>query len=77
MNPEQAVLGALIFLALVVGSNLVMFAIVRGASRGDARWLGNLFKGLVRPPGQKTEAMDELHRRVKKLSDEEKPDEQK
>lgn len=72
MNNEQALIGALIFLALVIGSNLILFAIVRSAARGDMRWLGALFKDLSKPPGQRTEAMDELRRRVKKLSDEEK-----
>jgi hypothetical protein len=68
MNIDRTLLAALLFIALVIGSNLVMYGIVRGFSRGDGHWLQALTKNLNKPLGHKDESMDELRRRVKKLS---------
>jgi hypothetical protein len=72
MNPENAPWAALLLLALVLGSNLIMVGIVRSFSRGDARWLQALMNNLGKPLEHKHAAMDELRRRVQDLSEEDK-----
>ena len=68
MNTERALLGALLFLAILIGSNLIMYGIVRGASKGDSRWLQALTRNLGKPLEHMNEAMDELHQRVQELT---------
>ena len=67
MSPERSLLGLLLLVALVVGSNLIMYGIARNLSRGDGRWLQALTKNLYKPPDHRDDAMDELRRRVKGL----------
>ncbi len=70
MESERIMLGALIFILLIVGSNLVMYAIARGAVKGgDSRWVSTLKNTLNKPfdnsPANKS--MDELRRQVDEL----------
>lgn len=76
MESNNAVIGALIFLVLILGANLVMYAIARGAARGgDSRWMSALKQGLSKPlDSQANRSMDELHQKMQELqkSDKEK-----
>lgn len=69
MESGNAVVGALIFLGLIIGANLVMYAIARGATRGGgSSWISSLKQGLSKPldsPANKS--MDELHLKIKEL----------
>lgn len=69
MESDQVILGALIFILIVVGSNALMYGIARGwARRGDSRWMSSLRDSLSKP--QRSEAnksMDELRKQVEEL----------
>ena len=69
MENERIMLGALIFFLLIVGSNLVMYGIVRGAARGrDSTWMSAIRKSLNKPlDGSTNKSMDELRKKVEEL----------
>lgn len=71
MQENTAVIGALIFIGLVVGANLVMYAIARGATRsGGGGLLDMLAKSLTANPSKKKDEMEELRRSVRELTGE-------
>jgi hypothetical protein len=69
MESNQAAIGLLIIILLIVGVNFVMYAIARGATRGgNSRWISALKDTLSKPsdtPANKS--MDELRKRVEEL----------
>lgn len=70
MESDRIVIGALLFILLVIGSNFVMYAIARGAAKGgDSRWMSALKNSLSKPlndsPANKS--MDELRKRMEEL----------
>jgi len=70
METDRLLIGALIFILIIVGSNFVMYAIARGAAKGgDSRWMSALKDSLGKPldnsPSNKS--MDELRRRMEEL----------
>ena len=69
MESNRVVLGALLFIAIVIGSNFVMFVIARNWAKGDPRWMSALKSSLSKPvtdsPANKS--MDELRRQVEEL----------
>ena len=69
MESNQAAIGLLIIILLIVGANFVMYAIARGATRcGNSRWMSALKDSLSKPmdtPANKS--MDELRKRVEEL----------
>ena len=69
MESNRVILGALLFIAIVIGSNVVMFVIARNWAKGDPRWMSALKSSISKPvtdsPANKS--MDELHRQVEKL----------
>jgi hypothetical protein len=68
MQESNVLIGALIFLLLVVGANLVMYAVVRGVVRGGGKgFLETFTRSLNTSPKSKDSPMDELHRRVGEL----------
>ena len=69
MDSGNAVIGALIFIALIIGANFVMYAIARGATRGgNSSWISSLKQGLSKPlDSQANRSMDELHEKVEDL----------
>jgi hypothetical protein len=69
MENERVLIGALIFILLVVGSNFVMYAIARGAAKGgDSRWMSALRDSLSKPmEGSANKSMDELRRKMEEL----------
>ena len=72
MDSGNAVIGALIFIGLIVGANFVMYAIARGAARGGgSNWMNALKQGLSKPlDSQSNKSMDELHRKMEELQQE-------
>lgn len=69
MESGNAVIGALIFIVLIIGANFVMYAIARGATKGgDSRWMSALKQGLSKPlDSQANKSMDELHQKMEEL----------
>lgn len=69
MESGNAVIGALIFILLIVGANIIMYAIARGATRdGNSSWISALKQGLSKPiDSQANKSMDELHQKLEEL----------
>ena len=69
MESNQAAIGLLIIILLIVGANFVMYAIARGATRGgNFRWMSALKDSLSKPMNTPAnQSMDELRKRVEEL----------
>jgi hypothetical protein len=74
MESGNAAVGALIFIALILGANFVMYGIARGwAKGGDSRWMSALKQGLSKPlDSQANRSMDELHQKMEELQKKDK-----
>jgi len=66
---NQAAIGLLIIILLIVGANFVMYAIARGATRGgNSRWMSAMKDSLSKPMNtEANKSMDELRKRVEEL----------
>jgi hypothetical protein len=69
MDSDKAVIGALIFIALIIGANLVMYAVARGwAKSGGSDWMSAFKQGLSKPlDSEANRSMDELHQKMEEL----------
>lgn len=69
MELNQAAIGLLIIILLIVGANFVMYAIARGATRGgNSRWFSAMKDSLSKPMNtEANKSMDELRKRVEEL----------
>ena len=69
MELSHAAVGLLIIIVLVIGANLMMYAIARGATRGgSSRWMSALKDSLSKPGNTpENQSMDELRKRVEEL----------
>ncbi len=69
MESGKAAIGLLIIILLVIGANLVMYAIARGAARGgNSNWISALKDSLSKPMNTSAnQSMDELRKRVEEL----------
>jgi len=69
METNQAAIGLLIIILLIVGANFVMYAIARGATRSEnSRWMSALKDSLSKPMDTPAnQSMDELRKRVEEL----------
>jgi len=76
MESNRILIGALIFIVLVVGSNFVMFVIARNwAKGGDSRWMSALKDTLSKPLDNKAnQSMDQLRQQVAQLEKQKKDD---
>lgn len=74
MESDRILIGALIFILIVIGSNVVMYAIARGWSRrGDSRWMSALRDSLSKPmQSQANKSMDELRKQIEELEQKKK-----
>jgi len=74
METDRAVIGALLFIVLIVGSNFVMYAIARGAAKGGkSHWMSALHDSFRKPTDNSSnQSMDELRKRVEELQKEKK-----
>jgi len=69
MEVDSPALGLLIIILLVLGANLIMYAIARGATRGgNSRWMSSLKDSLSKPMNTTTnKSMEELRKKVEEL----------
>ena len=69
MEIDSPAIGLLIIILLIVGANVVMYAIARGAARGgNSRWISSIKDSLSKPMDTpSTQSMDELRKRVEEL----------
>jgi hypothetical protein len=68
METNKAVIGALIFILLVVGANFIMYAIARGATRSSGKSFMEMFtQSLTASPKKKDDSMEELRRKIREL----------
>jgi uncharacterized protein HemX len=68
MEANKAVIGALLFILLVIGANFVMYAIARGAANSKQKgFLETISKSLNTSTQKKDNSMDELHQKIKEL----------
>lgn len=68
MENEKAVLGALLFILMVVGANFVMYGIVRGAAQSKGKGFWEAFgKAINTSTKKKNDDMDELRRKMEEL----------
>ena len=74
MESNKIAIAALLFIVLIVGINLAMYAIARGAAKGgDSRWLGALRNSLGKPmAGSSNKSMDELRKEIEALESKKK-----
>jgi len=70
MEDNRALIGALIFIFMVLGANLVMYAITRGVTRSKRKsFLEMVGRSIEQAAGKKDDPTDELHRRINDLSE--------
>ena len=69
MEFNSPAIGLLIIILLIVGANFVMYALARGAAKGEnSRWMSALKDSLSKPMNTSAnKSMDELHRQVEEL----------
>jgi hypothetical protein len=74
MESDEAVIGALIFIALIIGANLVMYAVARGWTRsGGSDWMSAFKQGLSKPfDSEADKSMDELRKTMEELQKKDK-----
>ena len=77
MESDRVLIAALLFILLIIGSNFVMYAIARGATKGgESRWMSALRDSLKKPlEGSSSKPMDELRKRVEELEKNKQADE--
>ncbi len=66
MNTENVWIVVVLLVVILVGSNLFMFAIVRGWSRGNG-WFKGASDKFTQPWGKEDKDWDELSQRVREL----------
>lgn len=68
MEENKVLIGALLFILLVLGSNFIMYAIARGATRSNQKgFLETLSRSLNTSPKKKDESIEELRQRIQEL----------
>lgn len=69
MENERILIGALLFIVIIVGINLAMYGIVRGMTRGgESKWMSAMRKSLNKPlDGSTNKSMDELRKKMDEL----------
>ena len=69
MDSGNAVLGAIVFIVLVLGANFVMYIFARNwAKGGDSKWMSAMKDGLNKPfESQSNKSMDELRQKMDEL----------
>lgn len=68
MESNKAVIGALLFILLVIGANFIMYAIARGAANSKQKgFLETISKSLNASNQKKDNSMDELRQKIEEL----------
>ncbi len=68
MEENKAVIGALLFIALVIGSNFVMYGIARGAVNSKQKGFWETIGKSLTTSVKKDDSMDELHKKMEELN---------
>ena len=74
MENEKAVIGALLFIVLVIGANFVMYAIARGAANSKQKGFWETIGKSLNTSVKKDDSMDELHPKLEELKKDRKED---
>jgi len=76
MESGNPVIGAVIFIVLILGANFIMYAVARGwAKSGDSRWISAFKQGLSKPfDSRANKSMDELRQKMEELQKNKKED---
>ena len=72
MEENKAVIGALLFILLVVGANFVMFAIARGAAKSNQKGFLETISKSLNTSIKKDDPMEELHQKMEELKKDKK-----
>lgn len=67
MENEKAVIGALLFIIMVVGANFFMYAIARGAANSKQKGFWETIGKSLNASTKKNDDMDELHKKMQEL----------
>jgi|APIni6443716594_1056825.scaffolds.fasta_scaffold1116036_2 hypothetical protein len=69
MENDRILIGALLFIVIIVGINLAMYGIVRGMTKGgESNWMSAMRKSLNKPlEGPANKSMDELRKKMEEL----------
>mgnify|MGYP003473853655 FL=1 len=68
MEANKALIGAIIFIVLIVGANFIMYAIARGAAKSNQKSFLETMSQSLNPSQQKKDnSMDELRRKMEEL----------
>jgi len=69
MDSDRILIGDLLFILLIVGSNFVMYFITRSWTKsGDSRWMSALKDTFSKPvENSSNKSMDELRKRIAEL----------
>jgi hypothetical protein len=67
MEESKAVIGALLFILLIIGANFVMYGIVRGATRSNQKGFLETISKSLNTSIKKDDPMDELHQKMEEL----------
>ena len=75
MEANKAVIGAILFIVLVIGANFFMYAIARGATKSNQKsFLEMISRSLNTSTQKKDNSMDELRRKLEELEKGKKDD---
>jgi hypothetical protein len=74
MENNKAVIGALLFIIMVIGANFVMYAIARGAANSKQKGFWETIGKSLNTSVKKDDSMDELHRKMEELKKGKKED---
>lgn len=75
METNKAVIGALLFIVLVVGANFVMYGIARGAAKSKQKgFLETMAQSFNTSKQKKDNSMDELRKKIEELEKGKKDD---
>jgi len=73
METNKAVIGAILFIILILGANFVMYAIARGAARSNQKsFLETVSRSLNPSSHKKDNSMDELRQKMEELNKDKK-----
>ena len=67
MDENKAVIGAFLFILLIIGANFIMYAIARGATRPNQKGFLETISKSLNTPVKKEDPMEELHQKLEEL----------
>jgi uncharacterized protein HemX len=75
MEENKVVIGALLFIILIIGANFVMYGIVRGWTKPNNKgFLETISKSLNTSTRKKDNSMDELRQKIEEMEKSKKRD---